>query len=199
MAPAPFVLVRYKSKRQTPFSGKLRHCSSSCPSHPALLGHTLRSDVHPSDCLLSTPLSRAHSFCAPLSVRLDQAMIYGQGRRSDSSSAEGDASDPEYGLWRTRVKSYLDAAAQADAMVRSQYCTAPLKQCVFPHQFPDDRHQRGSGLAVASSTDEGSPHIHQKLHFSVTTSAKQKTLGLECHEPLLHFWDDYQVSLLSTA
>ncbi|TPP65365.1 hypothetical protein FGIG_03842 [Fasciola gigantica] len=191
IAPAPFVLVRHKAKRQqVPRGRKLRHHSSSCLSHPILWRRRPRANTHEYDCPLPVPPPRAHSFCVPHSAGLDRVMTSAQGRHSDSSSID-DASDPEYSLWQTRVKSYLDAAALADAIVRSRYGTASLKRCLSPHSS-DAQRQPGSELAVTSSTSGSSPHVHKGLRSIMNISPEPKVLGLEYQEPLLHFWDDYQ-------
>ncbi|THD24647.1 hypothetical protein D915_004586 [Fasciola hepatica] len=198
IAPAPFVLVRHKAKRQqVPRGRKLRHHSSSCLSHPILWRRRPRANTHEYDCPLPVPPPRAHSFCVPHSSGLDRLMTSAQGRHSDSSSID-DVSDPEYSLWQTRVKSYLDAAALADAIVRSRYGTASLKRCLSPHSS-DAQRQPGSGLAVTSSTSGSSPHVHKELHSIMNISPEPKVLGLEYQEPLLHFWDNYQAPLYSNS
>ncbi|VDP68165.1 unnamed protein product [Echinostoma caproni] len=199
MTPAPFVLVRHKSRRQpTALTRQLRRHAPHRRSHPVIWRRGPRPRDRNSAFTLTVPPPRPHSFCVPYSTGLDRPLGPARGSHSESSSIDGDASDPEYRLWQTRVKSYLDAAAQADDWVRSQYGPIYLKRYLSP---PIGRRQRppGSGLGVSSSPDEGSPQVRDELLLNSTGAVDSTRLVLDCQEPLLNFWDDYQAPLYSNS
>ncbi|KAA3677983.1 uncharacterized protein DEA37_0003455 [Paragonimus westermani] len=98
---------------------------------------------------------------------------------SSCSSINGDACDLEQKQWASRVKSYLDAAAQAEALIREQQATVTVN--LEASNWTTD--------LVRQPVSEISPYGTQSA----------ETPKAESQEPLLNCWDDYQVPLYSSS
>ncbi|KAF5402672.1 hypothetical protein PHET_04067 [Paragonimus heterotremus] len=98
---------------------------------------------------------------------------------SSCSSINGDACDLEQKQWASRLKSYLDAAAQAEALVREQQVVVSMN--------PE---------ASNWKTDSARQPVFEE---SPCRARSVETHKAESQEPLLNCWDDYQVPLYSSS
>ncbi|KAF8567856.1 hypothetical protein P879_06875 [Paragonimus westermani] len=98
---------------------------------------------------------------------------------SSCSSINGDACDLEQKQWASRVKSYLDAAAQAEALIREQQVAVTVNL-----------------EASKWTTDLVRQPVSEKSPYGARSSETPKA---ESQEPLLNCWDDYQVPLYSSS
>ncbi|GAA47222.1 hypothetical protein CLF_100100 [Clonorchis sinensis] len=125
---------------------------------------------------------------------------------SSNSSLAGDASELEQMGWRRQIRSFLDAASRAEAMIRSQRGSDSLKQwldSLNPHLIrPDEPSENPQGdterqrLQSGTSTKSSILSKHS-TDPDLTNISPSKVLDI--HEPLMNYWDNYQVPLYSSS
>ncbi|KER34211.1 hypothetical protein T265_00072 [Opisthorchis viverrini] len=125
---------------------------------------------------------------------------------SSNSSLAGDASELEQMGWRRQIRSFLDAASRAEAMIRSQRGSDSLKQwldSLNPHLIrPDEPSENPQGDTERQRLQSGTStksSILSKHSTDPDLSNISPSKVLDVHEPLMNYWDNYQVPLYSSS
>ncbi|TGZ62075.1 hypothetical protein CRM22_007642 [Opisthorchis felineus] len=125
---------------------------------------------------------------------------------SSNSSLAGDASELEQMGWRRQIRSFLDAASRAEAMVRSQRGSDSLKQwldSLNPHliraEEPSENPKGDTERQCLQSGTSTKSSILSKHSTDPDLTNISPSKVLDVHEPLMNYWDNYQVPLYSSS
>ncbi|CAL8086719.1 unnamed protein product [Calicophoron daubneyi] len=117
---------------------------------------------------------------------------------SRSSSLDGDASEVEQKRWKRRVRSYLDVAAQTEAMVRRQYEPATLNSWL-KRLSPQLNSQTPSDCtSSADETNATEMNLKTAPEDTDLTNVRESKVD-DTSEQLMNCWDYYQAPLYSSS
>ncbi|KAH8860951.1 hypothetical protein KSF78_0007355 [Schistosoma japonicum] len=191
--------------------------SRNCVSSTSLILHSLITNKF---------LSRSKPFASHHDSTETQIFHLHSSAKSDSKvtnnqnyyceSTPDNTSELEQRRWRTQVRTYLNAAAKAEELIRNKYSPTRFHSWLAGLEAPNHRLGDHDNINKVDSSNKDFPVIKTKNNIAYDSlslftydldEVDEKVISKDddmssledSHEPLLNFWDDYQASLYSNS
>ncbi|KAK4469585.1 hypothetical protein MN116_007122 [Schistosoma mekongi] len=191
--------------------------SRNCISSTSLILHSQ---------ITNKPFSRKKPFVSHHDSPEPQIFHFHSSANSDSKvnnnqnyyceSTPDNTSELEQRRWRTQVRTYLNAAAKAEELIRNKYSPTRFDSWLAGLEASNHRLDDRDNINIGDSSNKDFSVIKNQNNNAYDSLSlftydldgvdekvickDDDTSSLEdSHEPLLNFWDDYQASLYSNS